>query len=231
MKRTNQIPLLGLIFLTCLSAGSTTHAALFNNGSFESSFASWTAAGSVGISSQATDGFLGATYSAGDTPNNGILSQTFDTIALQTYTVLFDYGRLTTGGSAEQRLQIEIRDGTNPGDQLINIGSGTVNTTHGATILQNSNILQVRDPNGSSFIPYSSAPNAMFSAWSFTFTAESASSTIVLSDISTGTLNEDGNLDNIRISNIAVPEPCTWAFGFVCSGVALSFRNRRRKVA
>lgn len=205
---------------------------MFTNGSFEAGVSGWVGTGSVGLTGQATDGITGITFSAGNSPVDGVLSQTFDTVALQTYTVQFDYGRLTTGGTAEQRLQVEVRDGTNPLDQLIDAGSGAVNTTHGATVLQNTNILQVRDPNGSGFIPVSPAPNAQFSEWTFTFTAESASSTIVFRDIATGTVNEDGDLDNIRISGFApVPEPLTLAFGLACFGVALTTRNRKRKLA
>ena len=231
MKRTNQAAFLSLILLGCLSPGSTAQASLFTNGSFESGLSGWTAYNAVGLTSQATDGVLGVTYSSSDNPVSGVIYQTFDTVALQTYTVQFDYGRLTTGGTAEQRLQIEVLDGNgnDPLAELINAGSGTVNTTHGATVLQNTNVLVVRDPNGSNFIPVSSAPNDMFSAWNFTFTAASASSTIVFRDVSTGTINEDGELDNIRIE--AVPEPTTLFTGVLSAVACAAIRRRRREAA
>lgn len=219
--------------LATVGALSFTHfaqAAVFTNGSFEinggpfsMTAPPWIVSGNLDFQNDqgATDGTFAAVFNAGQSTPNGVLSQTFDTIALQVYTVTFDWG--TVFADLMQRLQIEVRNGAT---QLINPGSGMVTTISGATIIQNTNIFQIEDSTGAP--PTNGpAPNAEFSLFSFTFTAQSSSSTIIFTDISPGAaLNSDHVLDNVRL----VPEPSTFAMIAVGGAILLGAVRFRRQL-
>jgi len=74
-------------------------ASILANGSFESDFTGWTVTGNVFIELAAapytsTDGSKLVVFNGGQTTPNGVLSQTFATVAGQTYTLAFDAGVL-----------------------------------------------------------------------------------------------------------------------------------------
>ena len=217
----------------------STHAsgAAFQNGSFESGSTGYTTTGNValgtfGSSEGTTSGTQSAIFNLGQTLPNAVVSQTFDTTGLQVYRVAFDFGNygVDTGiPIQDQELQIEVRNGGTT-TELITLGTGTVSSTSGGTITQNTNILKIQD---STIAPASiglAAPTGEFSAFTFQFTALSGSSTIVITDISTGIgADSDAVLDNIRIS--AVPEPGTWASmvgGLFLLGSLQWFRRGRK---
>ena len=184
-------------------------AAPFQNGSFElnggnasSTATGWTQSGPAikfHNVSGATDGAFAALFNPGGEPNGSVLSQTFDTVTSQLYTVTFDWGNL--GSDATQRLKVEVRDpGT--GDELITVGSGTTNVVVGGSgvlIEGNTNVFIISDSTGKQ--PTNGpAPNVEFSVFSFAFRAESASVTLSFTDQGTGDLpSSDGVLDNVRL--------------------------------
>ena len=83
----------------------------FTNGSFESGITGWSASGNYGIAGsyyKASDGTQLAVFNWGQSTPNGSLSQTFSTVAGQTYGLSFDAGVLAFNYS-EQRMQVTAR--------------------------------------------------------------------------------------------------------------------------
>jgi PEP-CTERM motif len=201
-----------------------------NGGDNSSTAPPWVVAGHASFQGDEgrTDGSFAAAFNAGvSTPNDGVLSQTFNTIALQLYTVTFDWGNF--GADATQQLQIEVVNGTNelitPGSGMVTNGTGPDNS--GATIIQNTNVLQIQDSTGSGFTGLNApAPNAEFSRFSFTFTAQSSSSTIIFTDMALSTASSDSILDNIQV----IPEPSTWAMMGVGAMMLLGVVRFRRRL-
>src|SRR5206468_2386159 len=122
------------IALSLIAIASLAHAAQFQNGSFEVNAGDitgvMTAAGWVITNGPpirflndqgTTQGAFAALFNPGSGQNGSVLSQTFDTLAGQLYTVTFDWGN--HGSDATQRLQVEVRDATTS-NQLITVGSG-----------------------------------------------------------------------------------------------------------
>jgi hypothetical protein len=102
-------------FLTC----GAVQANIITNGDFENGFANWTHTGHVnttttmpyfGAGSAAKNGATMIAFNAGDSKADGLLSQTFATVAGQTYTVSFDYG-VTSCGSCQQKINVAGKDG------------------------------------------------------------------------------------------------------------------------
>jgi VCBS repeat-containing protein len=145
------------------------------NGSFESNFTGWTTTGNLGIQSTApytaTEGAKLAGFNGSNQAPNGVLSQTFATVAGQTYTLAFDAGVLSYNTSPQQ-MRVKV-DGTSTVlNQVV-----TVTRTSGA--------------------------NAQWFPQSFTFVANSATSTLSFTDQSTVTVGLDLTLDNVRVTTSA----------------------------
>ncbi len=68
-----------IVIMVIFVLGTSTNAQVLSNGSFENGFDDWSASGSVGPSgSEGTShGNLAALFNAGDTPIDGVLSQSF----------------------------------------------------------------------------------------------------------------------------------------------------------
>lgn len=226
-----QVKFLPLLLAGTIGFGwcfSATAQNVIVNGSFETnggndstSAPPWVVTGNTFFHNDegATDGSFAASFNTSNSTPDGVLSQTFATIALQVYTVTFDWGNF--GADITQRLQIEVKDGAT---DLITSGSGMVSTVSGATIIQNTSVLQIEDSTGSGVVN-GAAPNTEFSLFSFTFTAQSSSSTIIFTDIGLGSTGSDGLLDNVSV----VPEPSTWAMigvGALIFPGAMRFRRR-----
>jgi len=203
------------IIITALLLGTLTGnmlAAPFQNGSFE--FHSldqqiapgWVKTGNVGFGpgGGATDGAAGAGWNGDNSAPNAVLGQTFDTVAGLTYLVRFDFGQLQD--SLTQQLLVEVKD-FNSGVQLIVPGSGTVDSVSGGFIVSNTSQLQVADTTGAPST-VGPVPNFEFSTFSFSFVAASSSSVLFFTDQANGTINSDGELDNVIVS---VPEPTSAA--------------------
>jgi hypothetical protein len=155
----------------------------------------------------ATDGAFAALFNPGSDQSGAVLAQTFDTISGQSYQVTFDWGN--HGSDATQRLKIEVRDETS-GHQLIRPGSGKAATAAGGggvIVEQDTNFLVISDSSGNSGATvFAPAPNVEFSEFTFTFRAQSASTTLSFTDQGTGDLpSSDGILDNVRV--IPIPPP------------------------
>ncbi len=215
MKIIN-LAVLALAPVGALLFSAQASGAAFQNGSFESGSTGYTTTGNVtlgtfGSSEGTTSGTQAAIFNLGQTLPNGVVSQAFDTTGLQVYRVTFDWGNygVDTGiPIQDQELQIEVRNGATS-TELITLGTGTVVSTSGGTITQNTNVLKIQDSTISPATIGVAAPTSEFSAFTFQFTALSGTSTIVFTDVATGIgADSDGVLDNIRIS--AVPEPGTW---------------------
>ncbi|MEO8614255.1 MAG: DUF642 domain-containing protein, partial [Luteolibacter sp.] len=145
---------------------------ILTNGSFESDFTGWTPSGNVVIQSAApylmTDGTKLASFNAGNTTPNGLLSQSFATISGTTYTLAFDAG-VFAYNTTQQKMQVNAVGASSLLSQVITIsGIGGGNTK---------------------WVPQS-----------FTFVANSATTTVTFADISAGTSGLDLVLDNVRVT-------------------------------
>ncbi|MES2657778.1 MAG: Ig-like domain-containing protein [Verrucomicrobiota bacterium] len=145
---------------------------LLVNGSFESGFTAWTTTGNIAIESAApfvpTQGTKLAGFNGGNTTPNGVLSQSFGTLAGQTYTLGFDAG-VFSFNTSQQRMQVTVNGSASLLTQVINInglGGGS-----------------------NRWLPQS-----------FTFTADSAVTTLAFRDQSASTSGLDLMLDNVRVT-------------------------------
>jgi hypothetical protein len=226
---------LGLV-LACLPR--PVSAAAYANGSFElvnnpNDAQFWTevpsVAGAIGYPTNqgTTDGIRALAFNLGNNPSGSVDYQTFDTLTGQTYVVFFDFGAV--GANTPQVVQLEVRDGAsfNSGTELIN-GDGVAFGPGDAVIVQNNSVLKVQDNTGTP----ANAPNE-FSRISFTFTAISTISTIVLTDQSPSAEGNNGDamIDNVQIALSAIPESSTWVTSTLVSGFLafLFWRRRSRK--
>ncbi|MEZ6087261.1 MAG: cadherin-like domain-containing protein [Pirellulaceae bacterium] len=142
-------------------------ANLVTNGSFESGAIGWTFTGSAGVGTgyAPTDGTNHVTFSGGDSPNTGIVSQSLATTIGQTYTVMFDFGAHSAFGIT-QAIRVEAVGGVSLYDETL-ASFGT-------------------DP-------------ADYRTFGFTFVADSTSTLIRFSDVSSETIAVDSTLDNVRV--------------------------------
>lgn len=144
----------------------------FTNGSFEESYAGWTASGNQAIANfepySSTHGSHVAVFNWGQSAPNGILSQTFETVPGQNYQLQFDLGAFGYNKNT-QRLRVVVVGHATQIDQTISI----VGLGGGATRWQTHAI---------------------------EFIADGTSSTITFSDVSTTSNNIDMLLDHVRIS-------------------------------
>ena len=85
----------------------SARAGTFTNGSFESDYAGWTAAGSQRIVSW--NGTKAVVFSRGNSARDGVLTQTFATVSGRTYTVSFDTGILGQASSEPVRLRVMVK--------------------------------------------------------------------------------------------------------------------------
>jgi hypothetical protein len=86
---------------------SATVSGGVDNGSFESGATGWTATGNLVIGSPysvATHGTKLVAFNSGDLTPNGVLSQTFATVAGQTYTLAFDAGVIANNTNSQNLL-------------------------------------------------------------------------------------------------------------------------------
>jgi hypothetical protein len=236
VSRRKLVPILGLV-LMCLPC--CAFAAAYTNGSFENvadenDALSWTevpsAAGAIGYPTDqgATDGIRALAFNLGNNPSGSVDYQTFDTLAGRTYVVFFDFGNV--GASTPQVVQLEMRNGSsfNSGSELIN-GDAITSGPGDATLVQNNSLIRVQDNTGTP----ANAPNE-FTRISFTFTAISTTTTVVLTDQApTGGLNSDAMIDNLQIALSAIPESSTWVMSTLISGFLafLFWRQRSGKLS
>src|SRR6202043_3036891 len=101
----------------------------------------------------------------------------------------------------------------NSGSELIN-GDAVTSGPGDATLVQNNSLIRVQDNTGTP----ANNPNE-FTRISFTFTAISTTTTVVLTDQApTGGLNSDAMIDNLQIALSAIPESSTWVMSTLISG-------------
>ena len=247
MKAISSIRLLAFTGTAALAAvfSPSLQAAAFQNGSFETNGGDHTQA-VTGWALASTNGGLGVLNGEGTTSGTfaigfdygevatgtSTLSQSFTTVALQTYRVTLDFGAIGNNTTSLSRLQVEARDGVSLGSgaELITSGSGVLTGTTGGSLNQNTNVIQMSDSSGVPAVN-GAAPNAQFSTITFQFTAQSANTTFVFTDLSTGgTDGQDPILDNVRIG--VVPEPSTWVLLGLGAGVlGLAAHRRRARLA
>jgi lysophospholipase L1-like esterase len=147
----------------------------FTNGSFEDEFRGWTWTGSqqtvkVKDGLPATAGLFVIEFNSNSSANNGAIMQTFTTTPGTVYTVNFDQGVLAFNTSS-QVLRARVDNAS---------GTALFNQTYSLRGIGNG--------------------NTVWSARSFTFTANSATSKITFSDASTTGAGLDLLLDNVRIT-------------------------------
>ncbi len=175
MKSSALFRCLVLLFLVSGYGVSTGQAQIFANGSFESGYTGWTVVGNqsiatAGTSYTATSGTKLVAFNGGNSLPNGELSQTFTTVAEQTYTLAFDAG-VFAGNGASQILLVTASGG----------GAGSL-------------LSQTITLNG---------PSGVVTRWfpqTFTFVANSATTTLKFRDQSASSNGLDLLLDNVRVT-------------------------------
>jgi len=157
--------------ITVNPAGGGSGTNLVQNGSFESDFANWNISGNQVIQSSspyaATHGSKLVGFNGANTAPNAVLSQSFATVAGQSYTLSFDAGTLSYV-SSQQRVQVSADGAGNVLSQLITLNAGT-------------------------------GGNNVWSARTFNFTANSATTTLTFRDQSSTTNGLDLTLDNVKV--------------------------------
>ena len=142
------------------------------NGSFESGYTGWTAAGNQEISTDASVGGTAGSafvwFNAGQRTPNGVLSQIFATTAGQGYLLALDVGAFSLVNLNEQRLKVALT---------------------GNSLLASQTLSVFAPGNGARYV-----------AKSVSFVADSASTTLTLTDVSPTTDSVDLLLDNVRLS-------------------------------
>jgi hypothetical protein len=182
-----------------LIAAPAAHAGLIQNGGFETGdFTGWTQSGNVAVT---TD------------PYFGIGNSTLD----GRYLVVFNSGDQPANAVLSQTFS------TIAGTDY------TVSFDYGGTTGQSINVAST-GLGGSALGSVFATSNGSFSSstvFSYTFEADSASSTLTISDRAPSTVSSDGVLDNVSVT--AVPEPTSLAlFGAGLAGLGWL---RRRKAA
>lgn len=156
----------------------------FETGPFETNgvVTDWVVTGNVGdVSGQGyTSSSHAAAFSLGHDSQGDSISQSFVTQSGQEYTVEFDAGVYGVRDAAPLQLRM----------QVFGAGMGT---------LQDQT---VTPPDIGSFNP------AVFAHYTFTFTADAASTTLQFTDVGTGNASADVMLDTVSVA--AVPEPSVW---------------------
>jgi len=172
----------------------------FETGPFDTNVAvsGWDVVGNVG--SVSDQGFTTASHAAalsvGNNSEGDMLSQTFSTTIGQLYSLDFDSGVFGIRSDGALSLQIQV------------FGSGT--------LLDDT----ITPPYNGNFSP------ASFDHYTYTFTADSASTTLKFTDIGSGNANADIMLDTVSV--VAAPEPATWMLMIVgLAPFGLLARRRR----
>jgi len=177
------------------------NAATITNGSFETGdFTGWISTGTgnnVTPNEGSTDGIYAASFNGGEVVGNGTLSQSFTTVIGNTYLLDLDYGVFGV-----------------PTNSIPNTQSLRVELIGGSTLLS-----QILTDTGSN-------PN-VFTTYSFGFTADSTSTTLSFTDLTTlsQSASTDFVIDNVSVSPVPVPA-AAWLFG---SGLLGLIGAARRK--
>lgn len=121
-----------LAVATLVASLGGAHAAVFSNGDFSAGMTVWSFSGSVTVVPETgynvccgavnTTSRQVASFGGGNAAASGIVSQSFDTLAGETYTITFLYGAF---GGGTQSLAVTIDDGTGPSTYGITSGAGT----------------------------------------------------------------------------------------------------------
>jgi hypothetical protein len=178
-------------------AGATqAHANLITNGNFETGDPTgWTFSGIAFVVSEAvmrTGGFgvgsfvtgaYAANFGGGNQPATGVILQDFSTALGQEYELFFDYGRFQSGSGGPQSIRIEV-----------------INVADDQRLLDTV----VTDASGQANL------GLLFDNYGFRFMATGATTRLAFSDVSAGTVNTDGTLDNVVVTAVpqtSIPEP------------------------
>jgi hypothetical protein len=99
----------------------------FVNGSFESDFTGWTVSGNLEIfTGGASNGIKAVEFNGGNTTPNGTLSQTFATVAGQSYALSFDAGVQAFQSLSQMKMQVTVQGTTTLLSQSVTVsGQGT----------------------------------------------------------------------------------------------------------
>ena len=193
------------IFLVSLLT-SFAQAVPFVNGNFEAGTTGWTSTGTAVPGALYTNpndplnfGARFAAFNAGDSANNGVLSQTFDTVIGQTYLVQYFTGNLNaTGGLSTQTILAEVLDGS-----MASLASLTTSRT------------ETSNTDTSLALVYAGSP------YSLSFVATSLTSTLRFSDIGSNTVSTDLFLDNISVQSVPELNAASAAAPLTFAGLAL----------
>ena len=150
----------------------------------------------------AANGANAAFFGAGNLPG-GSIWQDLTTVAGVTYEVSFDYGAIA--GATDQMLRVSNLSGASFATILFQTDYSAVGTRDLA---------------------------ALFSSYSYTFTADSALTRMQFTDVSFSTTNVDGVLDNVSVTAVTAPVPEPETYALMLAGLAaMRFVARRRKAA
>ena len=183
--------LFGLAVVVFFFASGTSRGSLITNGDFETGdSAGWIFSGSVSVSSDSDmrtfadgvgtfpTGMFAVSFGAGNHTTSGVIIQDFSALSNHEYELSFNYGRFMDGSGGPQSIRVE----------LINIAD-------------NQHLLDtvVTDSSGEKDL------SILFSEYNYRFVALSSSTRLYISDVSAGTFDTDGILDNVGITPVPVP--------------------------
>jgi len=206
-----------LLLATCLqftisiTGSGKARANLVINGDFETgNLSGWNNSGTVVVGSELdfhTGGGGEGSFPVGsyavnfggyNLPNDGIISQSLETIIGQEYSLTFDYGRFQYGDGGPQSLHVEVislTDNNHLIDTIITDSSGERNLS------------------------------LLFEEYSYQFISSSSSVLLSFGDVSSGTHDTDGVLDNVSIT--VIPTPGALILGSIGIGFVTWLRRRR----
>ena len=158
-----------------------------------------------------TDGVRAVAFSFANLPSNGEISQSFSTLVGASYRLQFDFGKYAINQPDQvARLDVDVFDGVG----------------FGGTSLLDQTVVDASPGLGD---PDSTDSPDVYSAFSFSFVAQGANTTLRFQDFSDAQVSGggfDAMLDNVSVT--IVPEPSAVIVGgFVLLGLLSPTRKRR----
>ena len=212
MKTQRHFVMTCLVAVALLGLSAQAPAAMFTNGGFESGATGWTLVGSTNTQTNVDRSYEGSgslVFNGGNTTPNAVVSQSFDTVVGESYYLNFHMAQHGTSSSGHSILDIDIFDGAGFG--------GTNLLTDQAEVFTG--------------VPFNSQAGTVdgltpfYERFTFSFTAQSTTSTLRFTDASTNLGSGfDPYVDSIAFT--LVPTPAALPAGLTLIAAMLLRRRR-----